>query len=239
MDFTEIFLSLRQGLELLGRWPFRWYGMALLLLVLVESMMLLPLAGFSIKVVLTALFSLALMRVFAAADRGETPRFSALFAFHRFSWPGLAAVILAAILPFAASLGLMAWQYGADSVSFFFASVLNMDPPSAEEFQRFKISLYLFSMPFVFVPPAVALKGLGGWRALRGSVAAAIRHWRVPVLLFLFSFGYELLMARLPEFFPLPGVLLVAVLLVPFFVLAMLVFTYELGKRALGYSVTP
>ncbi len=238
MGFSGILQHLALGLRLLMNRPFRWYGLAVVLLILEVSPMLLPLVGGIIKVMLSALFSATLMRVFAAADRGETPHFAALFAFHRLSRSGLAAVILAAILSFAASLGLMAWQYGADSVSFVFASVLDMDSPSAAVFQRFRISLYLFSMPFVFVPPAVALKGLGGWRALRDSVTAAIRHWRVPVLLFLFSFGYELLMARLPEFFPLLGVLLVALLLAPFFVLAMQVFTYELGKRALGYSVT-
>ncbi len=234
MGFAEIFRRLRHALDLLAAWPFRWFGIALLLLLIVESLMLLPVIGFSLKVMLTALFSAALMPLFAAADRGQAPRFSALFGFYRIPLSGLLALVVAAAIPFAAGLALTAWQAGPESVAFFFSSVLVMEPPSQAVFQSFKTSLYLFSMPFIFVPVAVTLKGLGGWVALRESVRAAATHWRVPVLFFLFSFAYELLMARLPEFFPLVGVIVVALVLVPFFVLAMLAFTYELGKAALG-----
>ena len=239
MSFADIFQRMRHGLELIAAWPLRWFGIALLLLLIVEPLVLLPVAGFTLKVVLTALFAAALMPVFAGADRGEPPRLAALFGFYRTPLSGLLALIVAAVIPFAAALALLAWQVGPDSVDFFFGSALSMDPPSQTVFQRFKISLYLFSMPFVFVPVAVTLKGLGGWAALRESVRAAAVHWRVPVLFFLFSFAYELLMARLPEFFPLVGVIVVAVLLVPFFVIAMLAFTYELGKVALNVAVEP
>jgi len=233
MDFPEIFRLMRKGLELIAAGPFRWYALALLLLLLVESLVLLPLVGFTLKVILTALFAAALMPVFADAGQGEPPRISRLFGFYRLPLSGLLVIVIAALLPFVLGLGWLAWRAGPESVSFFFSSVLRMEPPSAELFQQFKISLYLFSMPFVFVPVAVAVKGLGGWAALRDSVRAAIRHWRVPALLFLFSFAYELLMARLPEFFPLSGVIVVALVLVPLFVVVMLAFTYELGNRAL------
>lgn len=69
--------------------------------------------------------------------------------------------------------------------------------------------------------------------ALKVSLQAALRHWRVPVLFFLLSFAYELLMSRLPVFFPLPGVILVSAVMIPFFVVAMLAFTYVLSLRAL------
>jgi len=238
MSFAEIFQRMKSGLLLLAAHPFRWFGIALLLLVIVESLAMLPLVGFSLKVILTALFSAALMCAFAAVDRGEAPRFRHLFGFLRLPATGWLAIVIAAVLPFAAGLALTAWQAGADSVRFFFSSLLVMEPPSQAVFQSFKTSLYLFSMPFVFVPVAVALKGLGGWPALRDSVRAAAAHWRVPVLLFLFSFGYELLMARLPEFFPLAGVIVVALVLVPFFILSMLAFTYELGLKALDTGKT-
>ena len=233
MGFPEIFRFMRQGIELIAAWPFRWYAIALLLLLLVESLALLPVAGFTLKVILTALFAATLMPVFADAEQGEPPRISRLFGFYRLPPSGLLAIVIAALLPFALGLGWLAWRAGPESVSFFFSSVLRMEPPSAALFQQFKISLYLFSMPFVFVPVAVAVKGLGGWAALRESVRAAVRHWRVPALFFLFSFAYELLMARLPEFFPLVGVIVVALVLVPLFVVVMLSFTYVLGVRAL------
>jgi hypothetical protein len=122
MSFAEIFQRMKSGLMLLAGHPFRWFGMALLLLLIVESLALLPLAGFSLKVILTALFSAALMRAFAAVDRGETPRFRDLFGFLRLPLSGWLAIIVAAVLPFVAGLALTAWQAGADSVRFFFSS---------------------------------------------------------------------------------------------------------------------
>ncbi len=233
MDFPEIFRLMRQGIELIAAWPLRWYAIALLLLLLVVLPVLVPVAGFGLKEVLTVLFSAALMPVFADAGQGQPPRISRLFGFYRIPLSGLLAILVAALVPFALGLGWLAWWAGPESLRFFFGSVLSLDPPSAMLFQQFKISLYLFSMPFAFVPVAVALKGMGGWTALRDSIRAALRHWRVPALFFLFSFAYELLMTRLPEFFPLAGVMLVALVVAPLFVVTMLAFTYRLGVRAL------
>ncbi len=234
MDFAEIFRRLREGLQLLAAWPLRWFAVSVLLFLIVEALALLPVVGFSLKVVLTALFAGTVMRLFAAADRGEPPPVSGLFAIHRLGLGGGVALAVSALLPFHAALALTAWLHGSGSVAFFFGSPLQMEPPPAVVFQNFKTAFYLFSVPFVFVAPAVALRHLGGWTALREAVTAAAAHWRAPVLLFLFSFAYELLMARLPEFFPLAGVILVSVLVLTFYIAAMLAFTYVLGRHALG-----
>jgi len=96
--------------------------------------------------------------------------------------------------------------------------------------------MYVVGMLLIFVPGAVALRGLPGSAALPGGLPAAARNWAIVLFLFTMSVSFELLSTGLPALLPLPKVatgISLVILLIAFLAWS-ISFGYAISARAFG-----
>lgn len=230
MSLPEFLTAASAAWSLLATFPLSWLLIVLVFLIVVESLMFIPYAGFVVKLSVAGILAGQIIAIFAAAAVGQSPSPVALI--FAFSLPLAAQLALAgsALLPFAAGILFLYIKGGPPAIAFFFGNVLKAKPPSRELFEPFKYLMHVLALPFTFLPGAVVIMGLSGMAAISAALAAAVANWLPVLLLGLLAVGFEWCSVRMPPS-RLPKA--VAVLLFGVLLIAYLAWSF-----ALTYTVS-
>lgn len=191
----------REALGLLLSFPWRFLGLFVLWLLLVEALMLVPFLGFVFKLGLAGITMASLAFVLGRMAEDQAPRLRDLAWGLRLPLRTQALLALASLLPFAAGLAVLSLAQGRDAVSFFFSAAPllgTMSPPSPWAMVSMKAAIYVASLVFTFLPMAAAAEpGQDPGELQRKSLAALRRFWLQVVLMVGFAFTLEVLAVTL------------------------------------------
>lgn len=237
LTFAAFLDSLRRSVALLRAFPFRWLLFTILFLAAVESLMFIPYIGFVVKLAVAGVLYPQWMLMFADADAGRKPMLRTFLGGFARPVSELWVLIVAGVIPFLIGIAyLMIAGGGWQGAAFFFGHFGATRPPDVDRYLAFKVVMNVVGMAFVFVPGAVALRGLSGLAALVGSLRAAACNWAVVLFFFAMSVAFEFLSNALPALLPLPklstGILLVVLLIA--FLAWSISFAYTISAHAFG-----
>lgn len=166
-------------MRLWKRGPVVFTLLALIIVAVNLLLSLLPVAGVAVAQLVLPLLECGLLYACLAADRGERPRVSHLFAFVAAPWRAQAAVVAAGLLIFAVQT-LVAQALGDVNL---LAPANNAEPISGSALVGTYAAGIAVSLPVTYVPFAALFDGAGFRHAFAQSAAAFTRNLR-PLVVF-------------------------------------------------------
>ena len=166
-------------MRLWKRGPVVFTLLALIIVAANLLLSLLPVAGVAVAQLVLPLLECGLLYACLAADRGERPRVSHLFAFVAAPWRAQAAVVAAGLLIFAVQT-LVAQALGDVNL---LAPANNAEPISGSALVGTYAAGIAVSLPVTYVPFAALFDGAGFRHAFAQSAAAFTRNLR-PLVVF-------------------------------------------------------
>ena len=166
-------------MRLWKRGPVVFTLLALIIVAVNLLLSLLPVAGVAVAQLVLPLLECGLLYACLAADRGERPRVSHLFAFVAAPWRTQAAVVAAGLLIFAVQT-LVAQALGDVNL---LAPANNAEPISGSALVGTYAAGIAVSLPVTYVPFAALFDGAGFRHAFAQSAAAFTRNLR-PLVVF-------------------------------------------------------
>ena len=166
-------------MRLWKRGPVVFTLLALIIVAVNLLLSLLPVAGVAVAQLVLPLLECGLLYACLAADRGERPRVSHLFAFVAAPWRAQAAVVAAGLLIFAVQT-LVAQALGDVNL---LAPANNAEPISGSALVGTYAAGIAVSLPVTYVPFAALFDGAGFRHAFTQSAAAFTRNLR-PLVVF-------------------------------------------------------
>ena len=166
-------------MRLWKRGPVVFTLLALIIVAANLLLSLLPVAGVAVAQLVLPLLECGLLYACLAADRGERPRVSHLFAFVAAPWRAQAAVVAAGLLIFAVQT-LVAQALGDVNL---LAPANNAEPISGSALVGTYAAGIAVSLPVTYVPFAALFDGAGFRHAFTQSAAAFTRNLR-PLVVF-------------------------------------------------------
>ncbi|UGQ48884.1 hypothetical protein [Massilia endophytica] len=233
MAALDLLRAAADALGLLAASPWRLLLACAVFLLVTEGLMFLPRIGFILKLCVGSLLAAQMLVMFKVAALGEPPQLQTLLDAAYLPYSSMLVLFLAALLPFAAGLGVL-WLRRPEALRYFFGNILKTKPPAPGDFAAFKLAMHLVAAPFTFVAAAMVLKGYRGWNAMEEGLVAALLYWQAPLLLFLLSFGFDLAMNLLQKKLPPKAFAALSMPLLLLYVLFLFAFTYTLSVRAFG-----
>lgn len=112
--------------------PWRWFGLYLLWLLAVESLMFVPVVGFVLKLALAGITAVSLYHVLDRLQAGEAPGVRELLFGFRLPLSSQLMLAAASLLPFAAGLVVLAVTQGraAPPLASFYQPLRSLAPPN-------------------------------------------------------------------------------------------------------------
>jgi len=231
LSLKDILRCARQAWQLIAAHPFRWLGISLLFLLCVESLMLIPYLGFTLKLPVAAILSAQFLRLHMASEHGQAPRMLAMFDGFKLAFPNLLLLTMTSLLVFACGIAVLYQAGGWHAMRFFFGSFHQYAAPKEIEFIQFKLGMYIAGAIFTFLPASIMLTRLSAGAALSLSFRSFVAN--PAVILFMLSPGLliEALNLGLPQLMG-RSALLVVFPLILLMTMWLPAFRYVTGKAA-------
>lgn len=232
MNLGALLAAHADAWALLAAHPWRWLAVVVVFLVAVESLMLIPVVGFVLKLAVAGLVVPQIVAMFgAAALHGEAPGVPDLLG--AFSWPGstMAVLVAAAWVPFALGIAFLVAKGGRPAAAFFFGNVFTTPPPPAALFTQFKTVMQLAAVPFTLLAGAVVVQGLTGFAALQAGWAVAWANPLPVLLLAALGLALEWVLSALSAVLPKPVAAVLGIGLLVAGLLWTLALTYTVSAR--------
>ncbi|HET6801845.1 MAG TPA: hypothetical protein VFI50_04300 [Casimicrobiaceae bacterium] len=163
-----------EAMRLWKRGPVVFTLLALIVLAVNLLLNLLPVAGVALAQVVLPLLECGLLYACLAADRGDRPRLSHLFAFVGAPWRAQAAVVAAGLMIFGVQ-ALVAQGFGGINL---LTPANAADPISGGALVVTYAAGIAVSLPLTYVPFAALFDGAGFRRAFAQSAEAFTRNLR-------------------------------------------------------------
>jgi len=236
LSFYEVMNSMALSCRLLLRHPVRFSLMTVLLLVCVESLMLLPVIGFSLKIALAGLLMGQFILLLALAEQGQTPGVFGLLKAFKLPLMTQMVLMLFALIVFFGGLSLLLPLENREFFSFFFSRLGSVSVPGRTSFMHFKIVMILLNAGFFYVSATLVLYKLPISKAIGVAMKAALINWKVLIISILLNFSVELLQQWLVDAFSLPVSSLIVAPIILLLVMWTISFHYVIARQT--YTMT-